>query len=306
MAISTVLTQVQVLLILLGIGYYLSARHIVTDTGIQQLTALLCFLIMPCVLFSAFEIPFRQDICHNLLLTAMAAVFTHALPVFLSPFIFSRKLIPDSGQRAALQFSASYSNCDFMGLPLLMAIGGSNGLFYGSAYLFIDGLFIWTHGLLLYTHEMNIQTLWKSFKNPNILTTFIGLIVYYFSIPLPHALSLTVHYIAQINTGLAMIVVGATLTRFPISTIFSTGKAWAGMLTHNLLIPLLMISLLRQLPLLRDVYLTCMIFLACPIASFSVMFPQLTHQDTVFPGQILALSTLSCIITIPLILTLAG
>ena len=30
----------------------------------------------------------------------------------------------------------------------------------------------------------------------------------------------------QINTGLAMIVVGATLTRFPISTIFSTGKAW--------------------------------------------------------------------------------
>ncbi|MCI6003992.1 MAG: hypothetical protein MRZ11_06800 [Allisonella histaminiformans] len=49
-----------------------------------------------------------------------------------------------------------------------------------------------------------------------------------------------------------------------------------------------------------------MIFLACPIASFSVMFPQLTHQDTVFPGQILALSTLSCIITIPLILTLAG
>lgn len=106
-----------------------------------------------------------------------------------------------------------------------MAIGGSNGLFYGSAYLFIDGLFIWTHGLLLYTHEMNIQTLWKSFKNPNILTAFIGLIVYYFSIPLPHALSLTVHYIAQINTGLAMIVVGATLTRFPISTIFSTGKA---------------------------------------------------------------------------------
>ena len=33
MAISTVLTQVQVLFILLGIGYYLSARHIVTDTG---------------------------------------------------------------------------------------------------------------------------------------------------------------------------------------------------------------------------------------------------------------------------------
>lgn len=199
MAISTVLTQVQVLFILLGIGYYLSARHIVTDTGIQQLTALLCFLIMPCVLFSAFEIPFRQDIFHNLLLTAIAAVFTHALPVFLSPFIFSRKLIPDAGQRATLQFSASYSNCGFMGLPLLMAIGGSNGLFYGSAYLFIDGLFIWTHGLLLYTHEMNIQTLWKSFKNPNILTAFIGLIVYYFSIPLPHALSLTVHYISQIT-----------------------------------------------------------------------------------------------------------
>ena len=40
MAISTVLTHVQVLFILLGIGYYLSARHIVTDTGIQQLTAL--------------------------------------------------------------------------------------------------------------------------------------------------------------------------------------------------------------------------------------------------------------------------
>ena len=40
MAISTVLTQVQVLFILLSIGYYLSARYIVTYTGIQQLTAL--------------------------------------------------------------------------------------------------------------------------------------------------------------------------------------------------------------------------------------------------------------------------
>lgn len=99
MAISTVLTQVQVLFILLGIGYYFSARHIVTDTGIQQLTALLCFLIMPCVLFSAFEITFRQDIFHNLLLTAMAAVFTHALPVFFIPIYFLPEA--DSGCRSA-------------------------------------------------------------------------------------------------------------------------------------------------------------------------------------------------------------
>ena len=116
-----------------------------TDSGIQQLTTLLCFLIMPCVLFSAFEIPFQPDLFHNLLLTAMVAVFTHIFPILLSRLAFSRRLIPEIGHRNALQFSASYSNCGFMGLPLLMAIGGPNGLFYGSAYLFIDGLFIWTH-----------------------------------------------------------------------------------------------------------------------------------------------------------------
>ena len=152
---------------------------------------------------------------------------------------------------------------------------------------------------------MNIQAVVKSLKNPNIIVAFIGLIVYTFSIPLPHVLTLTVHYIAQINTGLAMIVVGATLTRFPLSSVFSTGKAWIGMVTHNLIMPLLMIPILNLFPVPSDVYLTCMIFAACPIASFSVMFAQLTHQDTVFPGQMLALSTLSCIITIPLILTLA-
>lgn len=45
------------------------------------------------------------------------------------------------------RFCVVFTNCGFMGLPLLDALYGSEGLFLGSAFIMVNNLLLWTYGV---------------------------------------------------------------------------------------------------------------------------------------------------------------
>lgn len=55
----------------------------------------------------------------------------------------------DKGKCAVARMSAMYSNCGFMAFPLISAVLGEIGVFYGSAFVGMFNLFLWTQGRAL-------------------------------------------------------------------------------------------------------------------------------------------------------------
>jgi len=302
MAILTMLNQVFVLFLLMGIGFILSKSGVVDKKGSDQMTTLLCYIVLPCAILNSFQMEFTYSMLHNFAIMCAITFGIHVFNILASQLIFNKKRVIDNEQKCVLQFSSIYSNTGFMGFPLLEAMAGKNGLFYGSAYNSVFGLFLWTQGFLLYSRKLDKKSILKAFLNPNIIASVIGLFLYCFSLKLPGPIYLSVKYLAQLNTGLSMIVIGTTMTQISFRKMFKGIQAWECVVMRNLILPFALLFILYAIGLRGQLLLCSVIPAACPVAGFSVLFAKLTGKNVAFPCQIMTLSTISSLFTMPFIL----
>lgn len=296
------LNQVFVLFILMGIGFILSKMGVIDQKGSDQMTTLLCYVVLPCAILNSFQMEFTSSMLMNFLTMFAIALGVHILNIIVSFLVFNKKLIDSDQKRMILRFSSIYSNTGFMGFPLLESMAGTNGLFYGSAYNSVFGLFLWTHGFMMFSGKTNKKTVLKAILNPNIIASIVGLMIFCFSIDLPTPIYLSVKYLAQLNTALSMIVIGTTMTQISFSQLFSGIQTWLCVLMRNVLLPLMLLFILYTIGVRGELLLCSIIPASCPIAGFAVLFSKLTGKDVVFPCKVMTLSTLTSLITMPLIL----
>lgn len=301
----TIFNQVLVLFLLMALGYILAKRNKLGKNCSEQMTFLLCYFVMPCVILSAFQIDFDPLMFHNLLLVALLTTAIHIICITIAHLLFNKKTIASAEKRCILRFSTIYSNCGFMGFPLLSTLIGAQGIFYGSAYNAFFSIFLWTHGFLLYARRLDMKTLLHSLLNPNILIAIFGMFLYYYSIKLPAPIQAGVKYVADLNTALSMIIIGTTMTKIPFSSLFSQLQVWLAVVLRNLLFPLLIVALLYFYGIRGDLMVSLAILSACPTAGVAVLFATLTGKDAAFPGKILSLSTLFSLLSMPLVIGVA-
>lgn len=306
MAVLTMLNQVFVLFLLMGIGFVLSKAGIIDKKGSDQMTTLLCYVVLPCAILFSFQMKFTSSMLMNFVMMCAITFGVHVLNILVSAFVFNKKMIADDQKRSVLRFSSIYSNTGFMGFPLLESMAGTNGLFYGSAYNSVFGLFLWTHGFMLFSGKPDKKAVLKAVLNPNIIASVVGLLLFCFSITLPGPIYLSVKYLAQLNTALSMIVIGTTMTQISFKGLFSGIQSWICVAMRNVVLPLALLFLLYAIGVRGQLLLCSIIPAACPVAGFSVLFSKLTGKDVAFPCKIMTLSTLSSLITMPLILGIVG
>lgn len=302
MAILTMLNQVFVLFLLMGVGYALAKTGVIDKKGSDQMTTLLCYIVLPCAILNSFQMKFKSSMLHNFFIMCAITFGIHLFNILVSTLVFNKKSISNDQERCALRFSSIYSNTGFMGFPLLESLAGANGLFYGSAYNSVFGLFLWTHGFMLFSGKPDKKSILKAVLNPNIIASVIGLLLYCFSIPLPGPINLSVKYLSQLNTALSMIVIGTTMTQISFGKLFTGFQTWIGVAMRNLVLPFVLLFFLYAIGIRGELLLCSLIPAACPVAGFSVLFSKLTGKDVAFPCKLMTLSTLASLITMPLIL----
>lgn len=306
MAISIIINQIIVLFLLMGLGYGLAKSKVLEKAICDRLTWLLCYIVMPCLIFNAFQIPFTDELWHNFTLMAGLTVGIHLIYIVLSKLLLNGQHLKKKAIAEQMQFTAVYSNCGFMGLPLVMALVGSAGAFYGSVYIAVNGLFVWTHGLLTYSGRFDRRALLKVLVNPNTIASVVGCLFFLLSIRLPLPLHTALAHVGGMNTALSMILVGAAMAQVDIRKIWVSSYAWLSVFMRNLLFPGIVLIALFSLDIHGNLLIIAMALSACPVAGMSVLFAQLTGKDTDFPCKSLTLSTIASLITLPLMLSLAS
>lgn len=306
MTFGTVLTQVIMIFLLMGVGVLSNKLHFVHAETAQDITKILIFIVSPCVIFKAFNRPFSSSSALALLLSFGCIVILFILSIVAARLVFHKRTEANADRKRMLEFGAVYSNCGFMGVPLLQAILGTQGIFYGTPYFAVFNLFCWTHGISLYEGRPDRGTVRKVLCNPNIIAIAAGLAVFLFSIKLPPLVTQGIGYLYDLNTPLSMIVIGNSLASLHPRTLFTDKSIWPGALMRNLAIPLATLALLRFSGLPQTVWMATLLLSACPVAGYCVLFAGVNAKDTVFPTKLVALSTLLSIVTIPLIVSLAA
>lgn len=323
MHILLVFGQVIILFLLMGVGYFSSKKGLIGDLCAKQLTKFLMNIVTPCVIIFSFRIKCTPGLLRGLLISAASAAGVHIFAILAGRVFFNKKYPVQ--YRNVLKFAAVYSNAGFMGLPLLQAVIGKNGIIYGSVYIAVFNIFVWTHGITLFKRISDgpggsnwAGMIKKAVLNPNIFAIAIGLAVFALtqfadsaSGPVSGGINGfgnlifgAMGYIYDLNTPLSMVVIGTRVAGVDLKTIFFEKRVWPGVILRNLAVPAVYILILRLLRIDGNMLYACVIQAACPVAGNTVLFAELCNTDTEFPSKLMTVSTLLSVVTIPLVLFL--
>lgn len=294
--------QVIVIFLLISVGFILVKFKMLNEEGVKQITALLLNIVTPCVLINSYQKEMQPDLVKGLLIALGLSLVSNLISILISTLVFSKQ---EDGKRKINIFSASYSNCGFMAIPLLTAALGSDGVFYGSAYLVIFTILSWTHGLVLCSGDKKVISLKNIVKNPGIIGVFLAMVVFVFGIKLPAPLKSAVEYMSYLNTPLAMIILGSYLTKVNFKKVLLNINLYIVSLLRLIISPLITVGILALIKINPTVASAIIITASCPTATITTLFAARYNLEADYASELVSLTTLLSIVTIPLILLIS-
>lgn len=294
--------QVLVLLILIGTGFACGKKGILTDESSKKITDIVLYVVTPCVMISAFQREFSIHLLGNILITALCATASIVATIFISKLVFHDKNV---ARKKVLQFSAIFSNCGFMSLPLQKAILGADGWFYGSIFVAVFNVIVWSYGLVMMSGDKKQMSVKKLIFNPGIAGVLVAIIIFVLGIKLPYIISQPVDYLAALNTPLPMLIIGFYLSRADFKKAFTDAGAYLAMAVRLAVVPLLSMAVMYLLNVDRTIMIACVIAASAPTAATTTMFAAKYGRDVELSVSTVASTTLVSIITMPLIVALA-
>lgn len=299
----TVFTQVSVLMLMIAAGFIAAKTGIMTEAGAACCTDIALIIATPCVIIKSLMRRFDAAVMKSLLLAVALTLLVQVLMITLGTLLLRSK---DLKRQRTLRFGSIFANCGFMSLPLQEVMLGADGTLYGSAYVIMFNLVVWSYGVYLISGDKRYIQPKKLFVNPGIAGLLIGLIIFVFSIPVPHVLSSTVNYLAAIYTPLPMLIIGYHLSRTNVLKAFKDIKCIAAVALRLLVYPLVSLGVLYILGVRGTLLVSVIISLSAPVAAVTTMFSsKFGGGDTALSVDMVSLSTVLSIITMPAVITLA-
>ena len=295
--------QVVILFLLMLVGAVLAKLKWLTETGAKEITKLLLTVVSVCVIVRSFlVVENTPGKLGEMGIAALASILSVAVGAAFALPLFRRR---PAAQRSVLQFGASFSNCGFMGLPLVDALLGAEGVFLVSIFIAVFQIFVWTYGVLLYRREGEKLSVVKALLNPGVIGVLIGLPFFLFRLPMPEMIFSAVEGLNSVNTPLAMIVTGFYLAHADLRPRKGDAPLWMVMALRLIVVPGISFGLLylfgvRGLPLVA-----CMVPLCAPCASNTTLFAVMFDADKELSSRMVTQCTLLSVVTMPVLISLA-
>lgn len=295
-------SQIVIMFIILFIGGICYKLKLINKQGTKQLSDLALNIVGPMLIFMSYQKDYDPDMAKGLLWSFLLSAVSFAVMILLSFFTVGKNN-PDKGLE---RFSAIYSNCAFIGIPLVDGVFGSEGVLYLTAYITFFNVLVWTHGLMTMKEEKDFSSLVKALKSPNIIAVGLGLICYFCQIHIPEIPAKALNYIGAMNTPLAMIIAGATVAQTDLLKALKNTRLYLISFYRLLLFPAVSFFVCALIKAPAEVLMTVTIASACPAAAIGTMFAVKMDKKPERASEIFALTTILSCITLPLITILAG
>lgn len=198
MITQILLQQTIIMFLLMMLGLLLSRRGMITEQGSRDLSNVLLYAVIPCVILRSYMSEFSMDKLRAMGVSAVIAVIAFIASIGVAYLT--------CGTRHRIEnFAVAFGNAGFIGIPLVTAVFGAEAAFYVVSYSTLVNLLQWTYGIVIISGKKETINLKMVFVNPVFISMVIGLILFVTQPTLPSVVTGTIGYIADANTALAMI-----------------------------------------------------------------------------------------------------
>lgn len=300
---QTVFTQVVILFILIFIGFILNRLKVLNEVGAKAITDIVLYIATPAVIIKSFIRDFSPQLLKNLGIGFVAGVVAHAVFITISLLLLRSR---DVSKRKVLQFGIVFSNCGYMSLPLLQAVLGDDGVFYGATYIAVFQIVIWSYGVFLMGNGFKDVTPKKVILSPGIIGFTLAFIIFVLQIPIPAVIKEPINYMASLNTPLPMIVIGYHLANSNVLNGLKDIKLLFATFIKLIILPLVAIFGFYICGIKGTMPLAITTCISAPTAALCTMFAAKFGRDTSLSVTMVSLTTILSVLSMPVMASLAN
>jgi predicted permease len=290
------------LLILLGFGSAKLGWLPVSSS--KYLSTVVINIACPCAIINSLsEREFTAENASTI--GIVAGLFTISMIViWLVSLLFLKVFRVPPEERGIYGNMIIFPNNGFMGLPISLAIFGSEGFFLMVCANIIAPILNYTYGVWNLTHSRAHGKKFdlKSLLSMPVISSVVGLIIFFGRIPIPEFLGETIGIAAACMTPLCMMVIGIQLSASSVVSVLKNYRLLAASLCKVLLTPLVITALCIPILHIWGPLIPAIIVLNAmmPTAAITVVLAEQYECNARLASEGSFLSTLFSIGSIPL------
>lgn len=285
-----------------GIGFIARKMSIFSNHANQVITQLMLYITLPALILFSLHTTLSVELLIDFTWLVTMSIFVLSLSIVVAAWLRKRAALP-AKQKRVYESLIIFGNQGFIGFAVSYILMAEQGIIYLTLFNIFYLILIWTYGIYLFTkHEQTVN--WRVlFFNPGIMATLVGLSMLFLPFGWPVIFLNTFENVGKMTIPLSMILIGSLLADIRMKDLKQYSKnvyIWIASLFKLLILPLsLLVFLFLDVP--YPLLIIAMVTAAMPSASTTSVYAQKFGADAAFASFGVMLSTLICILTIPLL-----
>lgn len=298
------LQQMIVLFIFMMIGYFAAVKGILDEKTCKNLSWIIVNVANPAMIISG-SIGKSSIGVNKIIFILLLACALFALMIILSYIIAASFRVPEK-QAGVYKVMLVFSNIGFMGFPLIKALYGAGALIYASPFMIVFNVLVYTWGIRAISGRSagsgtDRNRWWKGIINIGVISCIISLIIALTGVKVPYIAATAIDSMSDATLPVSMLVIGASMRGMKLKDLVSDWKLLLFSALKLLVLPVIILLVLK-LFIHDDILLgICMIMLATPAGSMTVMLSQQYDGDCELAAGGVVLTTLLSVITMPIV-----
>ena len=294
------LSKVGMLLIFIGIGYFMRRHHDLPDEAGHVLSLLCTLIFSPAYSIANMSKSFTMDVLgENTLLIGYGFLFV-LVSIGLS-YLLSKPFAKDRIQRNSLIYAFAIPNYGYFGYPVIEGVFGNAVLADVMIFLIPLSLATSSFGYALFVGDKKIP--WKKILlSPMVVCLMIGIVLGLSGIRLPAFMDNAITVAGNCMSPCAMLLAGFMLGKFPLKDLLTGWRPYVYSAIRLIGIPLIFGIVLFLLGMKNQYFMLPLLVAGIPLGLNLVVYPESQGYEKqasdnaklCFVSYLLALIVLPC------------
>ena len=200
---------------LIGIGFWVRKRGMVSREGQKNITDLVINVVLPCNILTSFVQELPDSALRDCVMIFLISVGAELMYMLYTKVAYRGV---EENKQKCLTYGILVSNAGFLENPVAEGVYGPMGLMLASVYLIPVRVTMWSKGIAIFSGESDRrETLRKVVTHPCVIACMAGIVIMLADLVggislVPGWLYDMLQTVGRCNTGLSMMVIGMILS----------------------------------------------------------------------------------------------
>ena len=298
--------SVIVIFLIFSVGFWFTYRKIWPESTTSVLSVIVVKIGAPALAIYSISDRFTQELLRASVLH-LFILLLYTLLLFFTGKVFSKIMHLKEGKKSVFEVTFTFSNTIFIGLPINEIVFGHDGLPYLFTFYLITLTTFWSLGAYELAKASPLEAKGFSLRrlfSPGLIGVLIGFALVQFNWSIPLVFDSALRYLGALCVPLSLLVIGANLVVFAKGIPRITKDEFIILVGKFIISPIYMFILLHLFHVEGLAFQVFMLTSTMPCHMQTSILAEFYNVESEYASKLVSLSTLICLVTIPIYVAL--